>query len=224
MVIPPETSVAVPVLARFPKDSNSLYVEKAFSTNRNSDDIYAPPDSLISKDQPVLHVANFSANAVTLQVGQVLGTGHNPNSWLDRLSGKLPEKQKQMYAYANLVRRFANDRLSSTVSSSAPDLLSRRNYANEEEDPLAEPPLKGGPKIFDTPDNPVESARLLEELDINEELSVDKRRKLEQIILKNQMAFGLDDRLGHLNANVQILLKPGAKEVSLPPFPVSPAN
>ena len=49
IVIPPETSVAVPVLANFPSGSNCLYVEKVCSTNRNTDNIYAPPDSLILK-------------------------------------------------------------------------------------------------------------------------------------------------------------------------------
>jgi len=32
---------------QFPKGSNCLYVKKVFSTNRNPDDVYAPPDSLI---------------------------------------------------------------------------------------------------------------------------------------------------------------------------------
>ena len=59
IVIPPETSVAVPVLANFPSGSNCLYVEKVFSTNRNADDVYAPPDSLILKKNPCLHIAKF---------------------------------------------------------------------------------------------------------------------------------------------------------------------
>jgi hypothetical protein len=52
IVIPPETSVAVPVLANFPSGSNCLYVEKVFSTNRSTDNVYAPPDSLILKTNP----------------------------------------------------------------------------------------------------------------------------------------------------------------------------
>ena len=38
------------------------------------------------------------------------------------------------------------------------------------------------------------------------------------------MSFGLDDRLGHLDAKVQIPLIPGAKPILLPPFPSSPAK
>ncbi|KZT31707.1 hypothetical protein SISSUDRAFT_973101, partial [Sistotremastrum suecicum HHB10207 ss-3] len=41
---------------------------------------------------------------------------------------------------------------------------------------------------------------------------------------KNSSAFGLDGRLGEHDTLVDILLKPDAKPVSLPPFPISPAS
>src|ERR1700676_4846058 len=96
IVIPPETSVTVPVLANFPAGLNHLYVEKVFSSNRNPDDFYAPPDSLITKGNSKLHVANFSATAVTIQIGQVLGIGHNPNTWLDRMGKYSPRVSKEL--------------------------------------------------------------------------------------------------------------------------------
>ena len=107
IVILPETSVAVPVLANFSSGSNCLYVEKVFSTNRNTDDVYAPPDSLILKRNPRLHVANFSASAITVQIGQVLGKGHNPNSWLDRIGKYSPENQQKIHAHARVIRTLA---------------------------------------------------------------------------------------------------------------------
>ena len=61
IIIPPETSVAVPVLANFPSGLNCLYIKKVFSTNQNADDMYAPPDSLILKKNYSLHIVNFSA-------------------------------------------------------------------------------------------------------------------------------------------------------------------
>ena len=103
VVIPPETSVAIPVLANFPKGSNCLYIEKIFMTNRNHDDVYAPPDSLILRGNPKLHVANFSATARTIQIGQVLGKGHNPNSWLDHIEKYSPEDQQKIYAHAKVI-------------------------------------------------------------------------------------------------------------------------
>src|ERR1700685_2074269 len=97
IVIPPETSVAVPVLANFPSGLNCLYVEKVFSTNRNPDDVYAPPDSLILKKDPKLHEANFSATPVMVQVSQILGIGHNPDSWVDHIRKYFSENQQKIY-------------------------------------------------------------------------------------------------------------------------------
>ena len=77
IVIPPETSVTVPVLANFPSGLDCIYVEKVFSTNWKADNVYALPDSLILKENPHLHIANFSASTITVQVSQVLGKGHN---------------------------------------------------------------------------------------------------------------------------------------------------
>ncbi len=49
-------------------------------------------------------------------------------------------------------------------------------------------------------------------------------QKVQEVILKNQQAFSLDGRLGTHDTHVKICLKPNSQPVSLPPFPVSPAN
>ena len=90
----------VPILTNFPSELNCLYVEKVFSTNPNADDIYVPPDSLILKKNPHLHVANLSASTITVQVNQVLGKGHNPNSWLDHMGNYSPENQQKIHVHA----------------------------------------------------------------------------------------------------------------------------
>ena len=91
------------VLANFPAGSNHLYVEKALSSNRNPDDFYAPPDSLITQGNLKLPVANFSTTAVTIQIGQVLGMGHNPNTWLDRMGKYSPKSQRRINAHATVI-------------------------------------------------------------------------------------------------------------------------
>ena len=63
---------------------------------------------------------------------------------------------------------------------------------------------------------------LLSQIKFSTDLTPDQRIKLEAIVLENADAFGLDGRLGHYDAKVHIPLRPDAKEVSLPPFPVSP--
>jgi len=111
-----------------------------------------------------------------------------------------------------------------TATSQAPAALQPLPAYFTEEDPLAEPPLEGGPKIYEVGEESISSTRLLEELDINPELPSEKRRRLEQVLTSNELAFGLDDRLGHLDARVQIPLVPNAKPISLPPFPTSPVK
>ena len=111
-----------------------------------------------------------------------------------------------------------------TVSSEVKDLSNSNRIIFTEEDPLSEPPLEGGPKVAELPEDFVDSKRLIEELNINPELPDNQRKKFQDIIVKNQRAFGLDNCLGYLDVEVQIPLKPEAKEVSLLPFHASPAN
>ena len=92
---------------------------------------------------------------------------------------------------------------------------------HSEEDPLAEEPLEGGPKVFEVGEETVNGNCLVEELDINPKLPLLKKQQLEQVLKDNRMFFSLDDRLGHLDVKVQIPLILGAKPISLPPFPSS---
>jgi len=200
------------------------------------EDIYAAPDSLISPERSVLQVSNFSSAAIVIQVGQVLGKARNPNNWLDRHERYSEEALQQAKAHAMLIKRLAIDRTpnpksgvstpvtTTTATSQAPAALRPLPAYFTEEDPLAEPPLEGGPKIYEVGEESVSSIQLLEELDINPELPSDKRARLEQVLTSNELAFGLDGRLGHLDAKVQIPLVPDAKPISLPPFPTSPVK
>ncbi|KAH9853212.1 hypothetical protein C2E23DRAFT_701946, partial [Lenzites betulinus] len=93
------------------------------------------------------------------------------------------------------------------------------------EDPLAEPPLEGGPKTAETPLDDVPTTDLIREIDVSEELTGRDRERLLQVLSRNSAAFSLDGRLGTVkNATCTIPLREGSKEVSLPPFPGSPAK
>ncbi|KZP33334.1 hypothetical protein FIBSPDRAFT_716128, partial [Athelia psychrophila] len=136
------------------------------------------------------------------------------------------QELQRMEAHASMIRKVAELRnpTSQTVRSDAKDIFGDTPAWFLEEDALAEPPVEGGPKMAEVPEEDIASSEVLKELDINPELPPEKRKQLEEVILRNQIAFGLDGRLGHLDARVQIPMKPGAKEVSLPPFPTSPAK
>jgi hypothetical protein len=121
-----------------------------------------------------------------------------------------------------------------TDSSNSSESLTARSITNisskaqrnvtEPNDPLAEEPIEGGPKTAKAPPENISSARLLEEIDISPDITSDQRQLLETIITRNSKAFGLDGRLGNYEVKVEIPMKPDAEPVSLPPFPVSPAN
>ena len=84
--------------------------------------------------------------------------------------------------------------------------------------------MEGGPKVTELSEDLVDSKRLIEALNINPELPAVERDRIQDVIIKNHQAFGLDDRLGHLDHAIHIPLKPRAEEISLPPFHASPAN
>jgi hypothetical protein len=304
IVISPETSVAVPVKLHFPKGQNSAFVERSFHANGGTECVYGSPDMLISKDRPLLHVANFSSSPITISSGQVLGTARNPKGWLDRMDRYSKEKQNQINAHATLMRCLVNEKLisdeqvanvrrgeadsetsgptdevnqidqlsaifelpsnslntqakcehcshvqqpvtnfeddcpychagrhgtranlSSNIARSVTDISSKaQRNATEADDPLAEEPLEGGPKTSEVPEESIPGNKLLSEVDISRDLTVTQRRELEAMILRNQLAFGIDGRLGNYEGKIDIPMKPGSEPVSLPPFPVSPAN
>ncbi|KAF8580439.1 hypothetical protein K439DRAFT_1244363, partial [Ramaria rubella] len=78
----------------------------------------------------------------------------------------------------------------------------------------------GGPKTQELPPELVTESRLIQEIDF----SPDLLQALHKIVQKHANAFGLDGRLGSYDAKVEINLRPGTKEISLPPYNASPAK
>ncbi|PBK82565.1 hypothetical protein ARMGADRAFT_887506, partial [Armillaria gallica] len=186
---------------------------------------YGSPDSLISEDNVFLHVSNFSDAPVVISKGQKLGIAHNPRNWLDRYEGR--EDTESKHSHALLIKELikAGSNTASRMIRSTSEITSKaQRNACDPDDPAASEPIEGGPKTADSPPDALPSSEILDALDISPNLTQDQRRRLQEVILKNQQAFGLDGRLGTNDARVEIKLKPGATPVSLPPFPMSPAN
>jgi hypothetical protein len=55
-----------------------------------------------------------------------------------------------------------------------------------------------------------------------ENLTTEQQKRLESIVKRNENTFGLDGRLGTHNAQVEINLRPGTKEILLAPYLASP--
>ncbi|THU78231.1 hypothetical protein K435DRAFT_612405, partial [Dendrothele bispora CBS 962.96] len=195
----------------------------------NPDDVYGAADTLISKARPVLHVANFSKRPIVVNVGEVLGKCHNPDSWLDK-SHRLSRSQRdQALKHAQLVRtlleteREASSQ-SNVITSEANITSKAHRNATGTNNPSATDPIEGGPKTSEVHIEDAPTERLLTDISISPDLTNSQRARLEKILLENSAAVGLDGRLGTFDAKVDITLKPGSQPVSLPPFPMSPTN
>ena len=138
---------------------------------------------------------NFSASAITVQIGQVLGKGHSPNSWLDRIGKYSPENQQKIHAHARVIRTLAetqNPDLGlgltkgvATVTSKVKDFLPTWKIDLEKEDVYSEAPVECGPKVTKLLEDLVDSKRLIEALDINPELLAVERDRIQEVIVKN---------------------------------------
>ncbi|KAJ3779624.1 hypothetical protein GGU10DRAFT_236744, partial [Lentinula aff. detonsa] len=192
--------------------------------------VYGAPDTIIEEaENPRIPVANFSEEAITISKGQLLGNGHDANRWLDQM-GKIPkEDQMKFESQARVLKAIAeineNKEKHSTLIRSQTN-LDKKSKSDQEipGEEYGEPPVKGGPKTAEVVEDFTPSNKLLEEIDICKELSADQVKTLQQILVRNKEAFGLDGRLGNYSEEVEIPMLPNAKPIALPPIPLSPAN
>ena len=166
----------------------------------------------------------------------MLGSVRNPSSWLDKESQLSGSQKQDAESRTHVIKKLIQSQpLASDLSAWDNPLVnmgksqvqeisdpSRLRYSNE--DPLAQPPVEGGPKTAEVPEDVIPESRLLEELDISTNLSPDQRKKIQHILIKHKEVFGLDGRLGNYAEEVRIPLISDTKPISIPPFHASPAN
>ncbi|KAF9012979.1 hypothetical protein BDZ89DRAFT_963292, partial [Hymenopellis radicata] len=187
----------------------------------NGQQIYGSPDVLISRDALSIPISNFSDSPITISIGDIVGYAHNPRNWLDRPGHSAVERQRRD-AYAQLIRNIIAG--SAAITSSSEITSKAHRNATLPDDPVAEDPVEGGPKTAEVPPDAVTQSNFLASVGISPSLDSAQRQALEQVLLRNQDAFGLDGRLGNHDTQVEITLKPNAEPISLPPFPASPLN
>ncbi|KAI0363079.1 hypothetical protein BV20DRAFT_929415, partial [Pilatotrama ljubarskyi] len=194
----------------------------------SNEQFYGAPDSLICQERPFLHISNISNEPGHIQKGDVVGIAHKPTAWLDCRGQYSSEQNAHIVAHASLLKSLAEDCATSGTHSSTTRAIvpsvQLREITEDVEDPLAEDPVEGGPKTSEVPPDDTPAQALRSVIDISQELTADQRARIMQVVLRNEAAFALDGRLGTVDAKCTIPLRPGAKEVSLPPFPSSPAK
>jgi len=208
VVIPAGTSAPVPVKATFPILCDSLFIEKNIDFANTMMGIVATTDTLISWLNPFVRVDNFTDNPVKVPAGQSLGRSHNPNNWLVRHSSVADADYAKLIVHAALLRTlaeaqsFSHDIVSFQDQVNPVKIAAVRSHtsiqskaqwnATEPDDPLATEPVEGGPKMAELPEDPVETGRILEVLDLSPDLTAEQRSSVERIILKNLSVFALD--------------------------------
>ncbi|KZS86485.1 hypothetical protein SISNIDRAFT_420831, partial [Sistotremastrum niveocremeum HHB9708] len=177
----------------------------------NPDEVYGATSlsAIVDDEDASLQVCNFSKKAVKIQKGKILGKASNPDTWFDERTDWTEEE------YSEAERR------AEAIKSMMEGLKSRRDVDEDFPEGKA---AEGVPKTAETPPDDVKTSDLLKALDFSKDLTAEERTAIEEVVLKNSKAFGLDGRLGTHESKVDVPLKPDSKPVSLPPFPVSLAS
>lgn len=63
-VIPPQSIKKVPVMLKFAKKAEVMFVEQRFMTHWSEGDIYTTPHSLVNREESLLQVSDFSNIAI----------------------------------------------------------------------------------------------------------------------------------------------------------------
>lgn len=159
--------------------------------NWMEEDLFSITDCIINSDNPKLQIANFSSSLIKLQANCIIGYMQLVNvlSREEELSDNQKEELKakvELISSMEKKEKAIGDRLDMSYSM-APE---------------------GGPKLWDNlgPDI-IPQKQLLSEVDFYPKLDPEEHSRLEDIVVKNYAAFGLDGRLGTHDAQVPIKLK-----------------
>nr|GAT42354.1 predicted protein [Mycena chlorophos] len=184
----------VPVSANF-EGRAEWFVEKVIiSTDDGS--VVAAPSAFISVEKPVLPIANPNKRPWFIRAGEVVGKLRDPAVYVDKATS--PEQEEKLAASAEAIKRVIEATASVEHGSSS----------------MAPPP----PPAEDL------DADVMEAVNLGPDIPEHIRPGLEEVLRKNERAFGIGGRLGVTTEKATIPLKPGAQPVSLPMYAASPAK
>src|ERR1700722_5670684 len=187
VILKPASTRSVPIHTSFNSDQEEGFIERSLATNLGNNDLYGIADSLIAKSYPYIQMSHFSQRFVKLPKGHIIGHMTDPKKGLNYAHDIPKEDLQASQAKAKLINALA-------VEEPPPEI--------SEEDILLSEAVEGGPKTSEVPDySPIPKEQILSEAHFGENLSPEQRRKMEEIVLKHQKAFGLDGQLGNYPAD-----------------------
>ena len=180
------------------KERKDWLVEKVI-VRTDSTDILAAPFTWISSENPVLPVANPGTRPLYVRKGEIIGRLADPSSYLDK-----PDEDSlpRYVASAEAIKAVINGTLKEQDPARTDDPTS------ETFDSKLKDEEHWGPKTTAVPEDPV-SGPVTELVNLGPDIPSDILPRLEEVLQRNSSAFGVDGRLGHVDAKVSIPLRPG---------------
>ncbi|RXW11656.1 hypothetical protein EST38_g14198, partial [Candolleomyces aberdarensis] len=220
--IAPETTKLVHIDSSFPSESNSYIIERSAFTNSTPEEMYTIPETLISRDKPFVWVTNFAKLPITINSGQLLGHLSDPRLVYTSTNQVSREESQQLHNYARLIRKLDSgpNTLFSISQQGEPESVISREESNL---PINQP-LEGGPKTSEIPEDVPKKEDLESEIDVSSNLDENQQKRMKDILRQNLPAFAFDGNLGNYCEEVEIPMKGSVKPISVPPYPLSPAN
>ncbi|RDB18869.1 hypothetical protein Hypma_014481 [Hypsizygus marmoreus] len=189
-------------------------VEKIVIGNDEAN-IMAAPTTWISSAHPYLAIANPSKRPMYVRAGDIVGHLHDPAEFADTPT---TEEDKEKYAAsAEALRTVIQGTLRAQDLGNA-----GTNQPGSTNDQL-EDDQDWGPKTTALPDDDL-TGDVAELVNLGPDIPDEIKPRLAQVLRKNANAFGVNGRLGHVSAKVNVPLKPGTQPISVPMYGASPAK
>ncbi|RXW12198.1 hypothetical protein EST38_g13657 [Candolleomyces aberdarensis] len=220
--IAPKSTKLIQIESSFPTGSTSCVFERTAFTNSTPDEIYTIPETILSREKPFVWVTNFSKLPITISNGQLLGYLIDSNKLYTPVNQIPKEESERISRLSLLVRKLNSSQHSNYTLSQKEEHES--TISKEETDLQQNLPVEGGPKTGEVPEETVRSEELGEEIDISKALNEEERERMGEVLRRNSDAFAIDGRLGNYAEEVEIPMKELTKPISIPPYPLSPAN
>ena len=208
----------VKVNGSFGTERKEWIVEKVV-IGTDTQDVLAAPTTWINSDSPYIPIANPSSHPWYIRVGDVVGHLIDPDS-LDKPSGEALEK---CAASVEAMRTIIDSMTPVKGSTLREQDLAQASAVPAPHDDQLEDDENWGPKVSAVPEEPL-YGDVSELVNLGPDIPSEVLPRLTDVLRRNANAFGVDGRLGKVDARVTVPLKPGALPVSVPMYGASPAK
>ncbi|KAG6912359.1 hypothetical protein DXG01_015204, partial [Tephrocybe rancida] len=168
--------------------------------------VMAAPTTLVNSITPYLPIANASKRPWYVRKGDIVGYLKDPAAYADK--PKSDEEWAKYTASAEAIKSVIEGSLKARDLADATATVPTDDKLDDDDN--------WGPKTTALPDDEPLKGDVADLVNLGPDIPEDVKPKLIEVLRKNRRAFGLDGRLGQVDAKVDVPLKPGAQPVSVP--------